>query len=121
MVFLHKVDFFQTLAYQAILVLRNLDDSPADAQNRRRFAAMLEKEGTEFWELFIPPYVAGLPRGEEAVRLPFGYLEGKFPDRVAIENFASIEVPAEHLAEVRAWPEAKPYLQLIRAKARGVP
>ncbi|MCE9552834.1 MAG: hypothetical protein K8T91_05590 [Planctomycetes bacterium] len=109
------------LAYQAILVLRNLDTSPADQQARARFEQMLDKNGTAFWELFIPPYIAGLPRAEEAARVPFGYLEGKFPDQVLIENFTSIEVPAERLEEIRAWPEAKPYLQLIKPKPPGIP
>lgn len=109
------------LAYQAILVLHNLDTSAADAQARRRFEQMLDKDGTAFWELFIPPYIADLPRGEEAARVPFGYLEGKFPDQVLIENFTSIEVPADRLQEVRAWPEAKPHLPLIQAKAPRTP
>lgn len=109
------------LAYQAILVLRNLDTSAADKSARDRFETMLDKDGTEFWKLFIPAEIAGLSKEQERARVPFGYLEGKFPDQVLIENFTSIEVPADRLQEVRAWPEAQPHLKLIRAKSADVP
>jgi len=114
-------EWSQALAYQAILVRRNLDASSAGDQARRRFDQMLETEGREFWTQFIPAPVAGATKAEAEARLPFGYLEGKFPDRVLIENFTSIEVPAEKLEEVRAWRESRPYLDLIKAKAQGVP
>ena len=114
-------DWNKALAYQALLVLRNLDASAASERVRQRFAALLaEDDAAKFWALFIPAMEPGLPAAEEAARVPFGYLEGKFADKVSIEDFTSIEVPPAQLAEVRAWPEAQPYLPLIRAKAEGV-
>ena len=72
-----------------------------------------------FWTVFIPAREPNLPAEEAAARIPFGYLEGKFTDQLSIADFTSIEVPAEKLEEVRAWPAAKKYRELIRAK--GVP
>ena len=107
----------RALAYQAILVLRNLDDSSASEQVRNRLAGMLgTTDPAMFWTLFIPALEPNLPPEEEAARVPFGYLEGKFPGKFSIDDFSAIEVSAEQLAEVRSWPEAKPYLDLIRAK-----
>lgn len=107
----------RALAYQAILVLRNLDDLPASKQVRGRLAAMLgTTDPAEFWALFIPTVEANLPPAEEAARAPLGYLEGKFPGKFSIDDFSAIEVSAEQLGQVRSWPEAQPYLHLIRAK-----
>ena len=104
-----------------MLVLRNLDDSEPSKRVRQRFEAMInERDDNQFWNLFIPAREEGLPAAEEAARVPFGYLEAKFADRLSIEDFTSIEVPPGRLAEVRAWPEAAPYLQLIREKPKGV-
>jgi hypothetical protein len=112
----------KALAYQAILVFRNADDSPAEMQVRRRFNMMLQEEDADrFWKIFIPPREMDLPPEEAAARVPFGYLEGKFDERISIEDFTSIEVPQDKLDEVRSWPEAQPYLDLIRAKASGAP
>ncbi len=111
----------KALAYQAILVLRNLDDSAASQQVRKRFEKMLAtSDQSRFWELFIPSRKKNLSAEEQAARIPFGYLEAKFPDRLDIKFITSIEVPAERLAEVRGWPEAKSYLKLIRSKRPGV-
>ncbi|QDU92430.1 hypothetical protein [Lignipirellula cremea] len=112
----------QALAHQAIVVLRGADDSPAGDKIRERFQKLLtENDSHQFWQTFIPPWEPGLPPEEAAARTPFGYLEGKFDDRLSIENFTAIEVPAEQLSEVRSWPEAQPHLALIRAKAKGAP
>lgn len=106
----------QALAYQAILVLRNVDDSDAGQRIRERADALLdETDAVKFWTLFIPPRKQDLSPAEEADRLPLGYLEAKFPGELPIEYFTSIEVPQDRLADVRAWPEAKPYLHLIGA------
>jgi len=114
-------EWSKALAYQAILVRRNLPAATSGDQARRRFDALLEKDGREFWTWFIPAPVAGATKSEAESRVPFGYLEGKFPDQVLIENFTSIEVPAELLAEVRSWPEAKACLGLIKAKGEKTP
>lgn len=107
----------RALAYQAILVMRNLGDSSASERVRARLAAMLETDNPrKFWTLFIPAEKANLSAEEEAARVPFGYLEGKFSQRFSIDDFESIEVSAEQLEQVRKWPEAKPYLDIIRAK-----
>ncbi|QDT27896.1 hypothetical protein Enr10x_32320 [Gimesia panareensis] len=112
----------RALAYQAILVLRNLDDSPASQKVRSRFSQMLtEKDPQKFWSLFIPPRVKQGTEEEEAAEIPFGYLEGKFDDQLSIQFFESIEVAADKLNEVRSWPEAQPFLSLIKAKAPGTP
>jgi hypothetical protein len=109
------------LAYQAILVHRNLDDSTAGQAIRKRFEALLKEDDAEaFWAMFIPPLEKDLAPAEAAARMPFGYLEAKFADRLSAKHFESIEVPAEMLDDVRGWPEAKPYLHLIRAKPPGV-
>lgn len=116
-----EADWHKALAYQAILVLRNLDDSDASQRVRRRCEVMLAAEDArEFWTLFIPPLEPGLTASEQAAREPLGYLEAKFTDKLSIEDFTSIEVEPARLEEVRAWPEAKPYLKLIRAQARDV-
>ncbi len=105
----------RALAYQAILVLRNQDNSPTGRQVRDRYFKMLRsKTPDEFWRLFIPAREENLSRSEAAVRVPFGYLEGKFSDKLPIDKFTAIEVPKDRLNEVRQWPEAKPYLGLIR-------
>ena len=116
-----ETHWHKALAYQAVLVLRNLDDSPASDRVRRRMRQMLETtDKNEFWSLFIPPRKEGLSAEDEAARIPFGYLEAKFPDTLPIKFVTSIEVPADRLDEVRAWPESRPYLKLIRAKPLGV-
>ena len=114
-------EWSKALAYQAILVLRNADDSESGDRIRKRCETMLHADdpGT-FWALFIPPRVAGLTPIEQTAQIPFGYLEAKFPGSVSINEFTSIEVPAEKLDEVRGWPEAKPYLDLIHMKPNGV-
>ncbi|WP_417383337.1 hypothetical protein [Gimesia sp.] len=112
----------QMLAFQAILVYRNLDNSPASEKVRQRFAALLTEENPQkFWNLFIPPRVKNGTKEQDAENIPFGYLEGKFDNQISIEYFTSIEVPASKLALVRSWPEAQPYLHLIRAKAADNP
>lgn len=112
----------QMLAFQAILVYRNLDDSPASEKVRQRFRALLtEEDPQKFWNLFIPPRVKNGTAEQEAENIPFGYLEGKFDDQISIEFFTSIQVPASKLAEVRSWPEAQPYLHLIQAKPADLP
>ncbi len=111
----------KALAYQAILVLRNLDDSEASQQVRQRFEALLaETDPGKFWTHFIPPRKLKLSAEEQAARVPFGYLEAKFPNRLDMKFVTSIEVSADKLAEVKAWSAAKPYLHLIRAKPNGV-
>ena len=80
-----------------------------------------EEDPNEFWKLFIPPRETGLPPQEAAARVPFGYLEGKFDNRLSIEDFTSIEVPKEKLSEVLSWPEARDHLQLIHSKPSGTP
>jgi hypothetical protein len=114
-------EWSKALAYQAILVRRNLPATSSGDLARQRFDTMLEKDGREFWTLFIPAPVPGATKAAAESRVPFGYLEGKFPDQVLIENFTSIEVPAERLAEVRSWPEAKAHQGLIKAKGEGTP
>lgn len=112
----------RALAYQAILVQRNLDDSEASRKVRARFTRLLsEQDPQTFWSLFIPPRVETGTAELKAEEVPFGYLEGKFDDQLSIRFFESIEVPAEKLAEVRNWPEAQPYLSLIKAKPANVP
>lgn len=114
-------DWHRALAYQAIVTLRNLDDSEASRRVRRRVETMLEETNArKFWVLYIPALEDGLPAAEEAARVPLGYLEAKFSDKLPIRHFTSIEVPSTRLEEVRAWPEAAPYLDLIRGKAAGV-
>ena len=116
-----EAEWNRALAYQAILVLRNLDDSPASEMVRARLAKMLATaDSAEFWTLFLPALEPNLTPAEEAARVPFGYLEGKFPDKFSIDDFTSIEVSAEQLQEVRSWPEAEPYLHLLREKPAGV-
>ncbi|QDV51212.1 hypothetical protein Enr17x_32660 [Gimesia fumaroli] len=110
------------LAYQAILVHRNLDDSPASQKVKQRFTEMLtEKDPTKFWSLYIPARIKNGTPEQDAENIPFGYLEGKFDDQISIDCFTSIEVPADKLSEVRSWPEAQPFLHLIRAKPAGTP
>lgn len=112
----------QALAYQAVLVLRNAGKSPAGDRVRERFEQLLSADDPEtFWKLFIPAREQGISAAEAAARAPFGYLEAKFPDKLSIEDFTSIEVSADKLDQVRAWPEAKPYAQLIRAKPQNTP
>jgi hypothetical protein len=114
-------DWNKALAYQAILVLRNADASPAGDRVRERFSLLLQEDNPErFWKLFIPPREPNLLPEEAAARVPFGYLEGKFDNQLSIEDFTSIEVPADKLSEVLSWPEARPYRELIRAKAGDV-
>lgn len=111
----------KALAYQAILVLRNLDNSKSGDLARQRFEAMLaEQDAEKFWALFIPAREKGLSAEAEAARVPFGYLEAKFPNQLSMDFVTSIEVSPEQLAEVRTWPEAKPYLSRIRVKPNGV-
>lgn len=115
-------DWNKALAYQAILVYRNLDQSPASLKVKQRFQAMLtERDSQKFWSLFIPDRLKNGTPEEDAERVPFGYLEGKFDNQVSIDFFTSIEVPQEKLSEVRSWPEAQPYLHLIQAKPEGTP
>ncbi len=106
----------RALAYQAILVLRNADETPAGNQIRQRFKELLNV-GTpdEFWELFIPAREEGLSPEDAAARVPFGYLEGKFDNQFSLEDVTSIEVPREKLQEVLAWPEAQAYQEKIHA------
>jgi hypothetical protein len=112
----------KALAYQAVLVLRDADDSSTGQAVRKRFQALLnENDSARLWAVFIPAEESDLTPAEAAARVPFGYLEGKFTDRLGTEDFTAIEVPAERLAEVRSWPEARPYLKLIRAKRSGAP
>lgn len=112
----------QMLAFQAILVYRNLDDSPASEKVRQRFTALLtEEDPQKFWNLYIPPRIENGTAEQDAENIPFGYLEGKFDDRVSIDFFTAIQVPASKLAEVRSWPEAQPYLHLIQAKPADIP
>lgn len=112
----------RALAYQAILVQRNLDDSPASRKVRERFSQLLtENDPVKFWSLFIPPRVKQATETDKAEEIPFGYLEGKFDDQLSIQFFSSIEVPADKLEEVRSWPEAQPYLSLIKAKLPVTP
>lgn len=109
------------LAYQAILVLRNAKEIGAAEQIQARFAQLLATtDERTFWTTYIPALEQGLSPEESAARTPFGYLEGKFDDKLSIENFTSIEVPTAQLEEVRNWPEAKKYLDLIRAKPPGI-
>lgn len=107
----------KALAYQAILIQRNLDNSPASKKVRQRFHDLLTvKNQQKFWNLFIPPRLKqGTPQ-QDAERVPFGYLEAKFDNQISIEYFTSIQVPAEKLSEVNSWPEAQPFLHLIHAK-----
>lgn len=112
----------RALAYQAILVLRNADDTPAGAQIRQRFGELLaENDARKFWTTFIPAREENLSKAEAAAREPFGYLEGKFDNRLTTAHMTAIEVPAEKLAEVLSWPEAQSHRPLIRAKAADVP
>jgi hypothetical protein len=112
----------RALAYQAILVLRNADDSPAGDAIRKRFSQMLDEEDADkFWDLFIPARDKSLTGPESIARTPFGYLEGKFDNRVTTGHMTAIEVPEDKLEKVLAWPEAKPYRELIRAKPVDVP
>lgn len=112
----------KALAYQAILVLRNAGDSWAGDQIRKRFSMLLQEDNPyKFWKIFIPARETDLSPEEAAAHVPFGYLEGKFDSHFSIEEFTSIEVPADQLNEVLSWPEARPHLQLIRAKASDVP
>lgn len=110
------------LAYQAILVHRNLDHSPASKKIRQRFTDLLtEKNQQKFWRLFIPPRHKNETPEQKLENIPFGYLEGKFDNQLSIKYFTSIEVPAAKLMEVRSWPEAQPYLSLIHAKPAELP
>lgn len=110
------------LAYQGILVHRNLDNSPASQKVKQRFTDMLTaKDPQTFWSLYIPARLKNGTPEQDAENIPFGYLEGKFDDQISIDFFTSIEVPADRLTEVRSWPEAQPFLHLIRAKAAGTP
>ncbi|MEQ8789990.1 MAG: hypothetical protein RIC55_27085 [Pirellulaceae bacterium] len=112
----------RALAYQAILVLRGADDSPAGRRVRARFQSLLtENDPLRFWESFIPAREEDLSTEEAAARAPFGYLEGKFAEKLSIDDFTAIEVPRQRLAEVLAWPEARNYRALIRAKAESAP
>lgn len=112
----------RALAYQAILVLRNLDDSESSQKVRQRFSKMLtEKNPEKFWRLFIPARDQNGTAAQKAEQVPFGYLEAKFDDRLSIRYFTSIEVPADKLEQVRNWPEARAYLSIIKAKPIGVP
>lgn len=107
----------KALAYQAILVQRNLDNTPASKKIRQRFSKLLtEQNEQKFWNLFIPPRLKNNTSEQDAENIPFGYLEGKFDDKISIKYFTSIEVPAEKLSEVHSWPESQPFLHLIRAK-----
>lgn len=108
----------RALAYQGILVLRNLDDSSTSDKVRERMTTMLATEDPAvFWRLFIPAEEPHLSLAEQATRVPFGYLEGKFPGSFSIDDFTSIEVSTEQLLKVRSWPEAQPYLHLVREKS----
>lgn len=112
----------KALAYQAILVARNADDSPAGKKVKSRFAQLLQTDSSEeFWKVFIPAKESGLSAEESAARVPFGYLEAKFDDYFSIKDFTSIEVPVDKLEKVRSWPEAQAHLELIHAKASDVP
>lgn len=112
----------RALAYQAILVRRNLDNSATSKKVKQRFFEMLtEKKPQKFWSLFIPPRLKNGTPQQDAENVPFGYLEGKFDDKVSSKYFTSIEVPAEKLSEVQSWPEAQPFLHLIHAKPAGLP
>jgi len=110
------------LAYQAILVHRNLDYSRASKKVRQRFTELLtEKDQQKFWNLFIPPRQKNETPEQKLEDIPFGYLEGKINNQLSIKYFTSIEVPAEKLLEVRSWPEAQSHLNLIHAKPVGIP
>ncbi|TWU25850.1 hypothetical protein [Bythopirellula polymerisocia] len=107
----------RALAYQAILVLRNAEDTLAGKQIQERFHKLLTvKTPDSFWELFIPAREKGLPPEEMAARIPFGYLEGKFENQFSLEEVTAIEVPSEKLKEALSWPEAQDHLGLISAK-----
>lgn len=111
----------RALAYQAILVLRNAEASAAGKGIQQRFGEMLKtSKPNAFWTIFIPAREYNLSPEAAATREPFGYLEGKFPNRLSIADFTSIEVSTEQLEEVRSWPEAQPHLDLIREKPAGV-
>ncbi|QEG34926.1 hypothetical protein Pr1d_22140 [Bythopirellula goksoeyrii] len=106
----------RALAYQAILVLRNADDSSAGKQVHERFRKMLATDShEEFWKLFIPAREKDLPPEQEAARVPFGYLEGKFDNRFLLDDVTAIEVPQGKLEEVLAWPMAREYRALIQS------
>ncbi|MCO6046679.1 hypothetical protein NG895_22515 [Aeoliella sp. ICT_H6.2] len=112
----------RALAYQAILVLRNAGDTAAGTRIRQRFAKLLsEDDPRKFWKTFIPAREENLSEQQQAARTPFGYLEGKFDNRLTTAQMTSIEVPADKLKEVLTWPEAQPHRHLIRAKANDVP
>lgn len=111
----------RALAYQAILVLRNTDNSPSGDKVRQRFSMLLaESDPYEFWKLFIPARERDLSPEEAAARVPFGYLEGKFGGQLSMDDFISIEVPPSKLTEVRSWPEAQSHLKLIRAQSNDL-
>lgn len=111
----------KALAYQGVLVVRNLDKSPEHDHVRQRFNALLRESDSErFWTTFIPPYDNKWSAADKKRNTPFGYLEGRYPDRLSTDHFLSIEVPANALEDVRAWPEAAPFLKLLRAKPKGV-
>ena len=110
------------LAYQAILVHRNLDDSPASKKVKQRFLDLLiEKNQQKFWSLYIPPRQKNATPEQELENIPFGYLEGKFDNQLSIKFFTSIEVPMDKIKEVKSWPEAQPFLDLIHAIPADVP
>ncbi len=98
----------ENLAWQAISFLRSAGD-PETAEKRRLTAeAMIaETDYRRFWKLFIPD-------PENA----FGYIEARFPGHVPAEYFASIEVPADRLAEVLSWPESRPFRNRIVSVSR---
>lgn len=110
------------LGFQAILVYRNLKNLPEGKKLKQRFSELLTaKNQQKFWNVFIPPRLKNGTPQQDAERIPFGYLEAKFNDKISIDFFTSIQVPAEKLSEVRLWPEAQPYLHLIHAKPTGIP
>jgi len=103
-------------------VHRNLGHSSASKKVRQRFTDLLtEKDQQKFWNLFIPPRRKNETPEQKLENVPFGYLEGKFDNQLSIKYFTSIEVPAEKMNEVRSWPEAQPYLQIIKPKPAGLP
>jgi hypothetical protein len=85
--------------------LRRAENEMVAEKKRKTAEALIaETDHRRFWELFIPDR-------ENA----FGYIEAKFPGFVPAEYFESIEVPAEHLAEVLGWPESRPFRNRIKA------
>jgi hypothetical protein len=95
-------DWRAALALQGVMFLRGLRESaPPPSFGPAELNELLKYQPREFWREF-------------SGKLDGCYLEGKIPRSIPAEYFLSIDVPADKLDAVLAWPESAPFRHIIK-------